>query len=61
MRKRRYKSGPPRATSRRGSLAVEYILLVTMLGIGVVAGLAALRDALVTELNEIATLISAIH
>jgi Flp pilus assembly pilin Flp len=40
---------------------VEYILLVTMLGIGVVAGLAALRDALVTELNEIATLISAIH
>lgn len=39
---------------RRGSVFVEYILLVTIVGIGVIVGLATVRDALVNELNDLA-------
>ena len=37
-----------------GAVFVEYLLLLTLVGIGVIAGLAAVRTALLTELNELA-------
>ncbi len=43
-----------------GSVFVEYLLLVTLIGIGVIAGLAAVRDALLSELGDLATAIAEI-
>lgn len=45
---------------RRGAVTVEYLLLVTLVGIGVLVGLAAVRNALVQELDDVASAISAI-
>lgn len=45
----------------RGSVFVEYVLLLTVVGIGVIAGIAAVRGALLTELAELADAISSIH
>lgn len=39
---------------RAGSIFVEYLLLLTIVGIGVIVGLATLRDALNSELNDLA-------
>ena len=39
---------------RRGSIAVEYLLLATIVGIGLIVGLACVRDALVAELRDLA-------
>lgn len=51
----------PRARRRRsGSIFVEYILLVTIVGIGIIVGLACLREALVNELLQLAEAIDAI-
>ncbi len=36
-----------------GAVFVEYLLLVTLVGIGVIAGLAAVRVALLNELQDI--------
>ena len=57
-RRRRRQSRPESA--RRGSVFVEYILLVTIVGIGVVVGLAVVRVALVNELQDLANAINAI-
>ena len=46
---------------RRGSIFIEYILLVTLVGIGVIVGLACLRVALVNELLDLANAINAIN
>ena len=46
---------------RKGSVFVEYILLVTIVGIGVIVGLACLRVALVNELLDLANAINAIN
>ena len=43
-----------------GSVFVEYLLLLTLVGIGLIAGLAAVRDALLSELSELATAIAEI-
>lgn len=43
-----------RAQQRRGSVVLEYLLLATIVGIGVIVGLAVVRDALVTELKDLA-------
>ena len=48
------------AVARRGSIFVEYILLVTIVGIGVIVGLAVVRVALVNELQDLANAINAI-
>ncbi|MFM7057576.1 MAG: hypothetical protein ACKO2P_11715 [Planctomycetota bacterium] len=40
--------------SRRGVVTAEYLLLVTLIGIGVLVGLAALRNAIVAELTDCA-------
>ncbi len=41
-----------------GSVFVEYILLLTLVGIGGIVGLAVLRNALIGELNQLAQAIS---
>lgn len=43
-----------RAAQRRGSVVLEYLLLATIVGLGVIVGLAVVRDALVTELKDLA-------
>lgn len=43
-----------------GSIFVEYLLLLTLVGIGVIAGLAAVRTALINELLDLANAINAI-
>ena len=47
-------------TERSGAVTVEYLLLVTLVGIGVLVGLAAVRNALVEELDDVAAAIDAI-
>ena len=45
----------------RGAVFIEYLLLVTLVGFGVIVGLAALRSALVNELLDLANAINAIN
>ncbi len=47
--------------SPRGVVFVEYLLLVTLVGFGVIVGLATLRSALVNELLDLANAINAIN
>lgn len=44
----------------RGTIFVEYLLLLTIVGIGVIAGLATLRGALMSELIDLANAIASI-
>ncbi len=44
----------------RGAVFVEYLLLLTLVGIGVICALATLKDSLINELNELAEAINAI-
>jgi hypothetical protein len=44
----------------RGSIFVEYILLLTLAGIGTIVGLVAVREALVAELKDLACAIKAL-
>ena len=44
----------------RGAVFVEYLLLLTLVGIGVICGLATLKTALIQELNDLAQAIGAI-
>lgn len=46
---------------RRGTVFVEYLLLLTIIGIGVIVGLTTLRDALNAELNDLAQAVLAIN
>lgn len=46
---------------RRGSIFVEYILLITLVGIGAIVGLATVRSALTNELIDLANAINAIN
>jgi Flp pilus assembly pilin Flp len=41
-----------------GSVFVEYILLLTLVGLGGIVGLAVVRDALMNELTQLAQAIS---
>jgi pilus assembly protein Flp/PilA len=43
-----------------GAVFVEYLLLLTIIGIGVICGLATLKGALIDELNDLALAIQAI-
>ncbi len=49
------------AKGHRGAVFIEYLLLVTLVGFGVIVGLAALRGALVNELLDLANAINAIN
>ena len=53
--------GTARRQRHRGIVTVEYLLLVTLVGIGSIAGLALVRNALVTELNDVATAITQLN
>ncbi|MDY0168271.1 MAG: hypothetical protein RBS80_17110 [Thermoguttaceae bacterium] len=44
----------------RGGVFIEYLLLCTIVGIGVIVGLAALKQALVSELIQLAEAIGEI-
>ena len=44
-----------------GAIFVEYLLLLTLVGIGVIAGLAAVRVALLNELADLANAIANIN
>ncbi len=48
-------------TKRRGAVFVEYLLLLTVVGIGVIVGLVSVREALVNELIDLANAINAIN
>lgn len=45
----------------QGGILVEYLLLLTIVGIGVIAGLATVRGALLNELLQLADAINAIR
>ncbi len=49
-----------RRCPRRGMLTFEWILLISLLVIGIIGGLAAVRNALICELNELTGCIEAI-
>ena len=56
--KKQWKNKPRRL---KGSIFVEYLLLLTIVGIGVIVGLASVRTALVNELVDLANAINAIN
>ena len=47
-----FPSRPSRRVRRRGALTLEWILLATVLIIGTVGGVAAVRNALILEYEE---------
>lgn len=59
MIRRRQRNSRP-ASTRLGSIFVEYILLLTLAGIGTIVGLVAVRGALVEELKDLAGAIRAL-
>jgi hypothetical protein len=46
---------------RRGEITIEWILLATVLGIGVIGGLGTARNAIVVELKDVADAITALE
>lgn len=48
------KQAARKASKRRGVLSFEWMLLITLLTIGLVSGLGAVRDALIDELGDVA-------
>jgi hypothetical protein len=49
------------AKIRKGGAFVEYLTLVTIVGLGVIVGLATVRASLINELNDLATAINNIN
>ena len=45
----------------KGSVTVEYLLLLTLVGIDAIVGLYAVRNAIINELNELSVAINAIN
>jgi hypothetical protein len=52
---------PKRRNKRRGVLTLEWILLVTVLVIGIIGGLGAVRNATIAELQDLAEAIEALN
>ena len=52
---------PAKRKQRRGVLTLEWILLITVLIIGVIGGLGAVRNAMNSELLDLAEAIEAIN
>ena len=48
-------------TRIKGTVVIEYLLLVTLVGLGVIVGMSVLREALVNELTDLANAINAIN
>lgn len=55
------KGSQDKSKRSKGAVFVEYLLLVTLVGFGVIVGLATLRSALVNELMDLANAINAIN
>ena len=54
-----FKKLPSRKRSRRrGGLTMEWMLLMTVLVIGIIGGLGAVRNAIISELQDLADAIS---
>jgi len=51
----------PLRRKRKGALTLEWILLVTVIVIGIIGGLGAVRAATVAELQDLAGAIQAIN
>tara|TARA_B100000809_G_scaffold258939_1_gene302985 strand:+ start:780 stop:1013 length:234 start_codon:yes stop_codon:yes gene_type:complete len=49
------------AFHRRGVLTLEWILLITVLVIGIIGGVGAVRNAVIGELQDLAESISALN
>lgn len=60
MFQRRRLHEPAAGKRSRGAILVEYILTLTLVGIGVIVGLVAVRNALVAELKDLAAAITAL-
>jgi hypothetical protein len=58
MRRNWYARSRHSRRDRRGFLTVEWILLLTVLVIGLVGGLALVRDAVLDELKDMACAVS---
>lgn len=56
-----FRSRGKKSRRRRGVLTFEWILLITLLVIGIIGGLSAVRNALLCELNDLAECIEAIN
>lgn len=56
----KHKPDRRRRSARRGVLAFEWILLISLLVIGVIGGLSAVRDALISELKDLADCINSL-
>ncbi len=56
-----HRARSPRRRTRRGILTFEWILLISLLVIGIIGGLAAVRDALCSELDDLADCIAALN
>ena len=60
MNKWRFWAARP-AVRRRGVLTLEWILLITVVVIGIIAGLGAVRDAILCELKSLADAVMALN
>jgi hypothetical protein len=47
--------------SRRGALALEWVLLITIVVIGVLGGLAAVRNATIQEITDLSKAVEQIN
>lgn len=54
------RKGAPRK-DRRGFLSFEWILLISLLVIGIIGGLAAVRNAILSELHDLSQAVEAIN
>ena len=57
----RLQQATARRSKRRGVLTLEWILLVTVLVIGIIGGLGAVRNATIGELQDLAEAIEALN
>lgn len=46
---------------RRGEITLEWVILGTLLAFGVIGGLGVARNAMISELSDIAQAIAALH
>ena len=60
MHQQKPRKPQPQTQKRRGTVFVEYLLLLTIVGIGVIVGLVSVREALVNELIDLSEAINAI-
>lgn len=55
------RAAPARAKKRRGVLTLEWIMIITVVVIGIIGGLGAVRIALVSELVDLAEAVQSLN